>query len=86
MFKSVKELDTAMFEILSMIINKDTFDLASLSYSSDDLNDALAHCVRYGYVTGIRCQETASGKPVFDLKEHITVTREGLLFMEQFKA
>lgn len=81
MFKSTKEFDSVMKDILVQI--RDGIAVNSLSSSIDegDFNAALAECVDRRYLSGLSYQRTMDGKPHFSLSD-VRVTYSGLTFIE----
>jgi len=83
MFKSTKEFETAMCEILIKIRDGSDYNELSSKYGATDLNDALERCFRLGYITSDAVpRKTESGRLAFDGKPRITF--EGLNFIENF--
>lgn len=82
MFKSTKEFDAVMREILKSIIDektdlKDIFD----KYGDQDAGDALVECIDRGLIKGYNYQTVISGKHVFNASTP-RITYSGLSFLE----
>lgn len=78
MFKSTKEFDSAMKNILEKV--RDGESLNSLQVDDDSL-EAIAECITRGFLQGIEYERTASGKPCFQIV-NLRVSYNGLKFIE----
>lgn len=86
MFKSTKDFDTAMYEVLIKIRDNEDFKTLSPKYELYDLTEALGRCSDCGYVTGVFPQRMASGNLSIDLSTNVRITPSGLQFIENFNS
>lgn len=85
MFKSLKEFDTAVFEILTKIRDDEDYCALSSTYGETKFDDALEYCVESKFIAGLKVDRVASGKLVTDAVRKIRITRDGLQYIENFK-
>ena len=86
MFKTSKEFEAAMYDIL-MQIRDNPNDRNVLSKLGDiNFDDALAKCIEFNYVKGLNPRYVASGNLNIDIIGEIRISYEGLKFLENFKA
>lgn len=78
MFKTTKEFDAAVKNILDKLNTGESF--SSLPTDDDSL-EAIAECINRGFLRGVAYDRTASGKPVFQQINPI-LTYDGLKFIE----
>lgn len=81
MFKSTKEFDFAIKEILVKIRDGESINSKATSLEENNFNEALAECVDRRYLSGLSYQRTLDGKPHFSQTD-IRVTYSGLSFIE----
>lgn len=82
MFKSTKEFDKAVREILVAV--RDGKNLQEVIAQNDsDYPEALVRCCDMGYTVGIKYQRTLDNTAHFDLKNP-KITYSGLQFIEAF--
>jgi hypothetical protein len=86
MFKSVKEFNIKMFEILTMVLSGNL--QLSIAENANDTNfhDALARCIKLGYILGIEeCLSLGQHCSDYIFSEQIRISYEGLQFLESQK-
>lgn len=81
MFKSIKEFDAAIKEVLVMILDEKPLTPDNSSFPDDDFWEAAVECVDRRYLNGINYQRTMDGKPHFNSRG-VRVTYSGLAFIE----
>ncbi|MFV0343945.1 MAG: YjcQ family protein [Anaerocolumna sp.] len=81
MFKSTKEFDSAIKEILEKLRDGENIGSITTALENDDFYEALSECVDRRYLSGLSYQRTADGKPHFS-QTNIRVTYSGLSFIE----
>lgn len=85
MFKSVKEFDSVVHEILTKIHNVVGYSEISSIFVDENFDDALEYCIQQNMILGLRVQRTASDKLTVDVCGNPRLTRAGLKFIEDFK-
>lgn len=85
MFKSVKEFDIAVFEILTKIRDVVGYSELSSMFGDENYDDALEYCVQQNFVIGYKVGRASSGKLLADIVGNPRLTRNGLQFIEGFK-
>lgn len=85
MFKSVKEFEAAMHEILIKIRDEEDYQSLSSKLGQEDFDDALERCINQGLIKGIQCNRVASGRLLCDIVHKPRIAYEGLQFVESFK-
>lgn len=84
MFKSSKEFETAMYDILTQIRdNPNNKDILS-KLGDIDFDDALDECLEMHLIKGLLHQHTASGSLTVDIIGKIRLSYDGLRFIENF--
>ncbi len=81
MFKSTKEFDSAIKEILVAICNGERINSIKTTLQIDDFNEALVECIDRKYLSGASYRRTEDGTPHFQ-GENIRVSYSGLSFLE----
>lgn len=81
MFKSTKEFDSAIKEILIKLRDGESISSMETSLEEDDFFEALVECIDRRYLSGLSYQRTMNGKPHFS-QTNIRVTYSGLSFIE----
>lgn len=83
MFKSTREFDSAMNDILKKLCNGRK--LSDLDYPEDesDRDAAIIECINRDYISGVTYGHTQDGKAHFS-EANLRVTYKGLSFMESF--
>lgn len=83
MFKSTKEFDKAVYDILVYIRDSKNLQVLEQKYGEENFGEALARCCDVSYIVGIKYDRTADGNPHFStIKPMITYT--GLEFVERY--
>lgn len=85
MFKSVKEFDSVVHEILTKIHNVVGYSEISSIFVDENFDDALEYCIQQNMVLGLRVQRTASDKLTADVCGNPRLIRAGLKFLEDYK-
>jgi len=85
MFKSSREFETVMYEILVKIRDGESYQTLSSKYAIEDLNEAMEECSNLGFVTGVIAHRTAANTVYIDL-HNPKITYRGLKFVEAFKS
>ncbi|MFL0167714.1 hypothetical protein [Candidatus Clostridium helianthi] len=86
MFKSSKEFETAMYDILVQIRdNPDNRDILS-KLGDIDFDDPLKRCLELHLIEGLHPQNTASGSLTIDIIGKIRISYDGLKFVENFNS
>lgn len=83
MFKSTKEFDKAVREILVAIRDGKNLQEVITQNGSDNYYEALARCCDMRYIVGIKYERTLDNAPHFDL-QNPKITYSGLQFIEAF--
>lgn len=86
MFKSTKDFETSMYNILCDV-NKgiNIFDIKAKS-DKQEFDDALEQCHNCGYILGIKIQgKSVNGNLFFDTEDNVRLSYSGLKFIENFK-
>lgn len=83
MFKSTRDFNLAMKEILYSILNDCEPDHESSTLSREDYYDALEEIVDRGYLKGIT-YKYIDGRPSFDWL-YLRISYTGLAFLENLK-
>lgn len=81
MFKSTKEFDVAMKDILIQFRDGKTISTLSPLGNEDDFLAALCECVDRRFLSGLTYQCTLDGKPHFT-EGDVRVTYSGISFIE----
>lgn len=81
MFKSTKEIDTALVEVLSNIQEGIYNYQDSYDFDYDDFNEVIRHALQRGYVTGYAKIQFVAQKPGYKAMNP-EVTYAGIRFIE----
>ena len=81
MFKSTKEFETAIKEVLIMVRDEKGLNSDESTFPEDDFWEAAVECVDRRFLSGINYQRTLDGKPHFTSRG-TRVTYSGLAFIE----
>ena len=86
MFKSTKEFDKAIYNILSDINNSVSIDEIKNKFSETEFDDAFEHCYNHNLINGIQPEgRTISGNYCFTILDTgLRLTYKGLSFIENF--
>jgi hypothetical protein len=86
MFKSSKEYEAVMYEILIAVRDSDNYrNILESKIGNDNFDDALERCIDLGFIAGLHSRRAASGKLLVDIMGNIRLTYDGLKFIESFK-
>lgn len=81
MVTSSRQFKTILFECLTKINNSE--DYTSLNYNIDDMNFILSEADKFGFLSGVFSEQSASGK--WHIKfNNARLTLAGLEFIEAF--
>ena len=83
MFKSTKEFDKAVYDILVCIRDGKNLQVLEQKYGEENFGEALVRCCDVNYIVGIKYNRTADGNPCFSTTKPM-ITYAGLEFVENY--
>jgi hypothetical protein len=83
-FKSTKEFEAAVYEILIKIRDGSDYMRYQGKYGQGKFGDALEHAINRGYIRGVTAQRTAAGNLNIDGNPRLTYN--GLSFIEDHES
>ncbi|HID0769537.1 TPA: hypothetical protein ACXC99_003634 [Clostridium botulinum] len=86
MFKTTKDFDKMMYEILIQIRDNEDINNIFSKLGDTDFDDAIYECVEIGLINGLSFQKDAIGNLHPSIQREIRLSHKGLSFIENFES
>ena len=84
MFKSIKDFDSAMRDILVKIRNGEDYGELSSKLGEENFREALGKCVEFKFIIGMTANRNKDGEYIIETLTPIKISYEGLRYVGTF--